>query len=133
MSLHTRLLGAASALMATSCATTAPTASAVVSGSCEAQSSCRLDGTLVIQDQAGSSPAISLLRPGESCVPLLMSPVMADDARPLDGERITVTGRALPRPAAMPDIFELEYEGRWLHPFVCGESSFVLYVDEVAR
>lgn len=122
MHLHPGLIGAAVAvLVSAGCATRGSTDGNVV------------EGVLTVQPHAGGAPTVTLDRGKRPCLPLLLVDAVMADARRLDGRRVVVTGRAVPRPPAGADVISMEVEGRTFRPFVCADSDTVLLVDGVAK
>lgn len=89
-------------------------------------------GVLIVQARAGEAATVTLDQGDQPCLPLLLASGTTLNAGRLDGRRVVVTGRALPRPPAAPDVMSMEVEGRTFRPFTCAGSNMVLLVDTLA-
>lgn len=102
-----------------------------LAATCVAGTPCALAGTLVVERRSGDNSFATINR-GSACAPLLLPAAVYAQWRRWDGKSVRVTGTALARGAALPEVLLLQYRDRWLSPSVCSWSPLALYVDEIA-
>ena len=132
MPIHSRLALIALLILAGACSaqpTALRTASATPDKDCIIGKTCVLEGQLGIRLAAENYSTAYIDLSDRPCVPLLLSKAMFQKYQKLDGKKVSLTGEALTKVAAVNDTVELQYRDRWLQTGFCGQSTFVVYVD----
>lgn len=109
---------------------TARAAEGSLTSLCTADKPCALTGTLTLERRSGNHSWATLSQ-GDACAPLLLPASTYNNSPRWKDKQVRVSGTALARGPALPEVILLQYRDRWLSPSVCSASDLVLYVDEI--